>query len=60
MVKILCAYIRMLGAQIEKLPVTVGNGSERIESSTQTPRSHPQMFPNASVGSIHPAVIADE
>ena len=25
----------MLGTQIEKLPVTVGNGSERIESSTE-------------------------
>ena len=32
--KILCAYIRMLGAQIEKLPVSVGNSSGRIETST--------------------------
>ena len=34
MVKILCAYIRMLSAQIGKLPVSVGNGSGRIETST--------------------------
>ena len=32
--KILHAYIRMLGAQIGKVPVSVGNGSDRIETST--------------------------
>ena len=32
--KILHAYIRMLGAQIGKLPVSVGNGSDRIGTST--------------------------
>ena len=34
MVKILHAYIRMLGAQIGKLPVSVENGSESIGVST--------------------------
>ena len=33
-VKILCAYVMMLGAQIGKVPVSVGNGSDRIETST--------------------------
>ena len=34
--KILRAYIRMLGAQIGKLPVSVGNGSDRTGTSTLT------------------------
>ena len=35
-VKILCAYVRVLGAQIGKLTVSVGNGSDRTETSTTT------------------------
>ena len=36
MVKILCAYVKMLSTQIGKVPVSVGNGSDRIETSTMS------------------------